>query len=74
MNLNNGDRIKMVRMGVDPLTGKSDPCPIEPGDTGTIIGEGHRFTNGSTQYGVKWDSGRTLGIIVPVDTVEKIDG
>jgi hypothetical protein len=74
MKLSDGDRIRMVQMGVDPNNGKPDPCPIEPGDTGTVIGNGCSWRDGTVQYSVKWDSGRTLGIIVPVDTVEKIDG
>lgn len=74
MNLKDGDRVRMVRMGICPNTGKPDPYPIEPGDTGSIIGDGVRFGNGHTQYNVRWDSGRTLGLILPVDTVERIDG
>jgi hypothetical protein len=74
MTLKDGDRIRMIEMGRDPVTSKPDPCPIEPGDTGTIIGNGVSWRDGSTQYNVKWDSGRSLGIIIPPDTVEKIDG
>jgi hypothetical protein len=73
MKLVKGTRIRMVRMGVDPNSGKPDPCPIPPGDTGTVIDDGHElWGDRSIQHSVKWDSGRTLGIILPVDKVEVI--
>lgn len=65
IDLKDGDRIRMVKMGDDPL-------PIKVGDTGTVFGNGVKWADGTTQYNVKWDSGRTLGVILPVDTVEKI--
>jgi hypothetical protein len=72
--LKDGDTIRMVRMGADPHTGKLDPHPIEPGDIGTIIGPGVPLGDGTTQHNVRWKSGRGLGIILPVDMVEKVDG
>jgi hypothetical protein len=69
-----GDRIRMIEMGVDPHTGKADPCPIEPGDIGTVLGDPCPLGDGTTQLNVRWDSGRGLGVILPVDKVEKIDG
>lgn len=49
-----GSRVRMI--GVMP----NDPDPITIGDVGTVdwIGSG--------QYGVKWDSGRTL-LLLPDD-------
>jgi len=75
MKLTTGTRIRMVAMGVDPKSGKPDPCPIEPGDTGTVLDDGvELWGSRHLQHSVRWDSGRSLGIIIPVDTVEVIDG
>jgi hypothetical protein len=75
MKLSTGARIRMIAMGVDPRNGKPDPHPIEAGDTGTVLDDGHELWGDRTvQHSVKWDSGRNLGIIIPVDTVEVIDG
>lgn len=74
-----GDRIRMVSTGNDPHSGRPDPCPVEPGTLGTVTR--YRFPRlgtdlyeGTVIHGVQWDNGRTLSIILPVDTVEKLDG
>jgi len=59
-----GDRIELVSMGIDP-----DPIPA--GSTGTIDHIYHG--NGYTQVGVDWDSGRALLLILPEDTIRKIN-
>jgi len=64
MEFNIGDRIELVRMGPDP-----DPIPV--GSTGTIDFIG--TFQGSTQIGVDWDNGRALLVILPEDTIRKID-
>lgn len=52
-----GTRIRLVRMG-------DDPDPIEPGTEGTV----DWVSNGAIeQIGVKWDNGRTLGLVPGVD-------
>lgn len=54
-----GDRIELIEM-------PDDPCPIEPGTTGTV----RRVTklwDGKTQLGVEWDTERSLCLIVPKD-------
>lgn len=58
-NIKIGDRIRLLRMD-------NDPSPIPAGTTGTVnwIGE-------MDQLGVKWDDGRTLGL-VPEDKFEVI--
>lgn len=54
-----GERIRLIEM-------PNDPCPIEPGSLGTI-----RFVSpGPQQIGVKWDSGRTLHLVMGVDVFE----
>lgn len=59
-----GDRIKLVSMG-------PDPCPIEPGATGTVLLEPVLLRN-SWNVCVRWDNGRALGLVVPPDVAEKI--
>jgi len=56
-----GKRIKLVQMGVDPHTGLSDPNPIDSGVEGIVIHTGGGVIN------VKWDNGRTLGLVDGVD-------
>lgn len=65
--MNVGDRIEMVFQ-------PNDPDPIRPGDRGRITRVMELPYKGGTQYGVKWDSGRTLSVIVPPDTVRLLDG
>ncbi len=54
-----GNRIELTAPMVD------DPDPIEVGAQGTVtwVGELHEYV----QLGVKWDSGRTLGLVAPPD-------
>lgn len=63
MNFKEGDRIRLIEM-------PDDPHPIEYGATGTIFMVSH--FSGETHLSVKWDNGRTLGVILPHDKVEKI--
>ena len=53
------DRVMLVRM-------PNDPCPIEPGTWGTVTCLS-KWTDGSWTLGVKWDNGRTLGLVYPED-------
>jgi len=49
-----GDRIMLLEM-------LDDPCPLEPGSTGTVTS-----VNADVgQIHVKWDSGRTLMLVPP---------
>jgi len=57
-----GKRIKLVSMGKDPIYGKEDPNPMEPGSEGTILG-----TDDIGNVLVKWDNGRTLSLIPGID-------
>jgi hypothetical protein len=57
-----GKRIKLTKMGVDPRSGKPDPNPIPPGTEGTVI----KVDDMGTLH-VKWDNGRSLGIVPEVD-------
>ena len=59
-----GDRIRLTKM-------ENDPCPVEIGTTGTVSLEPVWFQNAWT-VGVKWDNGRTLNLLWPVDQAEKI--
>lgn len=59
-----GDRIRLTEMG-------PDPCPIEPGATGTVSRDPGWFHD-AWQVMVKWDNGRTLMLCVPPDRAEKI--
>jgi len=63
-----GDRIELISM-------PDDPSPLPSGSRGTITGKnpvnmgpGQSFT----QYGVKWDNGRTLMLCVPPDVARRI--
>jgi len=55
-----GERIKLIKM-------YEDPFPIESGQCGTVTYAGGDVLN------VKWDNGRSLGVIVGVDEFEVID-
>ena len=62
MDYEKGARVRLINM-------PDDPDPIEPGSEGTInyVGSVGGF---GQQIGVKWDSGRTLMLIVGVDDFE----
>lgn len=53
-----GDRIKLLHMG-------DDPCPMEAGATGTVIG--FCDSPGLQQLVVAWDNGRGLNLVPGVD-------
>ena len=53
------DRVMLVKMS-------NDPAPIPPGSWGTVTGL-TRWVDGSWNIGVRWDSGRTLGLVAPED-------
>lgn len=57
-----GKRIKLISMGKDPRTGKTDPNPVKPGTEGVVF----KVDDMGTMH-VKWDDGRTLGIVPEVD-------
>jgi len=59
------DRIVMISM-------KNDPDPIRPGTKGTVSRISSTCTPGEVQLGVKWDNGRTLAVLLPVDLIEKL--
>ncbi len=61
-----GDRIRLIEM-------PDDPNPISPGSEGVVAGM-RRWHALSTeiQIAVKWDSGRTLAMIHPIDKFEVI--
>lgn len=65
-----GERIRLVKMGED------DPNPIEPGTTGEIIHLQYISSWQETHLMVRWDNGRTLGVVLSerqvIDVVEKI--
>jgi len=54
-----GDRITLVRMS-------NDPAPIPPRSEGTVTHLAH-WVDGSWNIGVRWDNGRTLGLVHPED-------
>jgi len=58
-----GDRIRLVYMD-------ADPDPIPPGSEGQVTHT--TLFQGQLQIAVKWDSGRTLNVIDPIDRYEKI--
>lgn len=59
-----GDRIRLIEM-------PNDPCPIEPGTTGTVT-KVHKTSLG-TQLWVDWDSPRSLMLIEGTDRYEVIE-
>ena len=62
-----GDRIELVRMG-------EDPDPIPPGEQGEVL-MCTTYTHGDvtyTQVAVKWDCGRSLSVVLPVDRIRKV--
>ena len=68
-----GDRIELVQMGLEP-DGRTDPCPMEPGSTGTV----RRVTklwDEKAQISVDWDPsvGRSLALVVPPDRFRIIE-
>lgn len=54
-----GDRIRLDYMG-------NDPDPIKPGSEGTVQMV-TQFIGDELNISVKWDSGRTLGLVHPHD-------
>ncbi len=63
-----GDRIVLRHM-------PEDPNPVPVGSEGIITRIAGPFSHPKgpyLQYGVKWDNGRTLGMIVPPDVAEVI--
>lgn len=52
-------RVRLIKM--------NDPNPIESGTEGTIYNIGFDILN------VKWDNGRSLGLVVGEDTYEILD-
>lgn len=54
-----GDRVTLVRMGLDP-------SPIAPGTQGTVLSVTRWYTGG-WNLGMRWDNGRTLGLVYPED-------
>jgi len=54
-----GDRVTLVRMG-------GDPDPIAPGTVGTVLGTS-QWVGGEWNIAVRWDNGRTLGLVFPED-------
>lgn len=70
-----GQKIRLVKMA-------NDPCPIEPGTTGTVRkvvpqslprGDVNDCTTFWTQVWVDWDAPRSLMLIIPPDEVEIIE-
>jgi hypothetical protein len=57
------DRIELVLMG-------DDPDPIPPGARGTVLD--CTWLESAWQVHVRWDSGRTLSLIVPPDVARKV--
>lgn len=59
-----GDRISLVSMG-------NDPAPIARGSLGTVTSVNH-WIGGEWNLGVRWDNGRTLGLVIPEDKFVKV--
>lgn len=57
-----GDRVRLLEM-------TDDPCPLDPGDEGTVLWV-TELDPTSYQVAVHWDSGRTLNLCVPPDRYE----
>ena len=62
-----GDKIEMVNM-------PNDPCPIPAGTNGIVtnVTPVNMGRDSFTQYGVKWDNGRTLRVVVPPDSIRVV--
>ena len=58
-----GDRVRLVYMA-------DDPHPIPPRSEGVVTQIA--LVQQQLQVSVKWDNGRTLGLIDPIDRYEKI--
>ena len=71
--LGKGDRIEMIEMGVDPVSGNPDPDPIQAGTKGTVIRSDYISVWKQWQVHVDWDNGRGLSIVIPPDRVKKIE-
>lgn len=54
-----GDRVTLIQMN-------NDPHPIPPGSEGTVT-RICKWVGGEWNIGVRWDSGRTLGLVYPED-------
>lgn len=56
-----GDRIELLSMG-------DDPCPIDPGERGTVLSvNGGFYRNIKFTITVKWDNNRSLALVWPTD-------
>lgn len=71
VELKEGDRIELQKMGDDPHSGRADPNPVEPGMRGEV-GKVTRLWDGTIHVEVDWDNGRNLAVILPVDQVFKL--
>ena len=58
-----GKRVKLILMNDDPQTN-----PIPPNTMGTILS-----VDDMDYYKVKWDNGRTLGLIIGKDIFEVLN-
>ncbi len=56
-----GKRVRLLYM-------PEDPCPIESGSTGTVD-----YIDDVGTIFIKWDNGRSLGLVPGVDSWEYID-
>lgn len=60
-----GSRVRLIEM-------PDDPCPVEPGATGTVT-RAQKLRGESWQLSVDWDNGRMLHLCIPPDVVEVIE-
>ncbi len=70
-----GDRIELLEMGLEK-DGRPDPCPIEPGATGTVHNVTPMSWGGDKfhQITMDWDDGqRSLHLVVPPDRYRIIE-
>lgn len=61
MNDLKGKRIQVIEMGQD------EPNPLKEGEKGTVV-----FTDDLGTIHVKWDSGRTIGLVPESDSFKII--
>jgi hypothetical protein len=61
-----GDRIRLLKMD-------NDPNPILVGDCGEVTKVNEIKSFEEIQVSVKWDSGRTLMVLLPHDIIEVIE-